>query len=277
DTCATPVARIPFQQPLRNKAAQTGNYTDQLPANSQSAMTSEFFYGVSALNPYGRSAGLSNQVEVSAAPTLQAPSDFRAELTSDGVRLSWNSVNTPESTGLHFVYRIYRSEQGRNADAIAGELPVESETKPTLLDRSFEWEKTYDYRATVITTISGANGTEQQIAGEDTPPVRVVTHDVFPPATPTGLQAVFSGPGQKAFIDLVWTPDSEADLAGYNIFRSDSGSDWRKLNSDLVRSPAFRDEVVVAGQRYSYSVSAVDVRGNEGSRSEETSETVPSQ
>ena len=129
----------------------------------------------------------------------------------------------------------------------------------------------------MITIISGANGTEQQIAGEDTPPLRVVTHDVFPPATPTGLQAVFSGPGQKAFIDLVWTPDSEADLAGYNIFRRDSGADWRKINSDLVRSPAFRDDAVVAGQKYSYSVSAVDVRGNESSRSEETSETVPAQ
>src|SRR5437764_1492191 len=125
DTCTTPVARISFQQPSRNKAAQTGSYTDQLPAASQSTLTSEFFYGVSVLNPYGRSAGLSNQVEVSAAPTLQPPSDFRAQLNRDGVRLSWNRVAAPESTGLSFVYCLYRRERGGTAAPIAGELPVQ--------------------------------------------------------------------------------------------------------------------------------------------------------
>lgn len=276
NTCATAVARIPFEPPIRNKAANIGSYTDQLQAGLHSSSTSQFFYAVSVLNPYGRSAGLSNQVEIPAAPTLQAPSDFRAQLTGDGVQLSWNAVTAPEGTALRFIYRIYRRQEGSKADQIAGELAAENQPSPTLLDRSFEWEKTYDYRATVV-TIAEANGTEQQVEGDDTPPVRVVAHDVFPPATPTGLQAVFSGPGQKAFIDLIWTPNSEADLAGYNVFRREPGSEWRKLNSDLVRSPAFRDEAVVAGQRYSYSVSAADVRGNESPRSEEASEKVPAQ
>jgi len=36
---------------------------------------------------------------------------------------------------------------------------------------------------------------------------------------PTGLQAVFSGVGQAAFIDVAWSPDTESDLVGYNVFR----------------------------------------------------------
>ena len=55
------------------------------------------------------------------------------------------------------------------------------------------------------------------IEGDDTPEVKVFANDVFPPAVPSGLQAVFSGPGQKPFIDLVWAPVSDADLAGYNV------------------------------------------------------------
>jgi fibronectin type 3 domain-containing protein len=39
--------------------------------------------------------------------------------------------------------------------------------------------------------------------------------------------------------------------------------------------PAFRDAQVVSGKNYFYSVSAVDLRGNESARSEETSESVP--
>jgi hypothetical protein len=39
--------------------------------------------------------------------------------------------------------------------------------------------------------------------------------------------------------------------------------------------PAFRDARVVSGNTYFYSVSAVDLRGNESGRSEVASESVP--
>jgi fibronectin type 3 domain-containing protein len=89
------------------------------------------------------------------------------------------------------------------------------------------------------------------------------------------VQAVFSGPGQQAFIDLIWTPVNDADLEGYNIYRHEAGGAAVKLNSEAVRTPAFRDMQMVSGKTYFYSVSAVDQRGNESARSEETSESVP--
>jgi hypothetical protein len=46
------------------------------------------------------------------------------------------------------------------------------------------------------------------------------------------------------------------------------------LNSELVKTPAFRDSHVVSGKTYFYSVSAVDERANESARSEEASESV---
>ena len=42
-----------------------------------------------------------------------------------------------------------------------------------------------------------------------------------------------------------------------------------------MKTPAYRDGSVVAGKSYLYAVSAVDVRGNESGRAEETSEAVP--
>src|SRR5437667_416354 len=207
------------------------------------------------------------------APTVTT--DRHAELTADGVMLTWRPFpSPPEIPGLRFVYRIYRRQPATNKDAIAGEVPVVEETPVSLLDHSFEWEKTYAYRATVVTQIVAADG-EQRVEGDDTPPVTVVAHDVFPPATPTGLQAVFSGPGQKSFIDLVWTPNSESDLAGYNIYRHEQGTELTKLNSELVKAPAFRDAQVLSGHQYSYLITAADVRGNESPHSEEASETVP--
>jgi len=278
-TCGTPIARIQFQSVARNANANKnlGNYTDQLPSTGQAPTTSEFVYALSILNPYGRSAGLSNQVQVPAAAVLQPPSEFRTQLTAEGVQLSWNAVTAPQIPGLRFVYRVYRREQGSKKDVIAGELPVSGQESLSLLDHSFEWEKTYDYHLTVVTIVAESNGSEQQVEGEDTPSVRVVAHDVFPPAAPSGLQAVFSGPGQKPFIDLVWTPNTEPDLAGYNVYRREEGGGGAvKLNSELIKSPAFRDNEAAPGHKYVYTVSAVDVRANESPRSEEASEGVPS-
>jgi hypothetical protein len=275
--CGTPVAKVPPSKSSENKSAnktQT-SFTDELPATLQSANpTSSVTYAVTVLNSYGRSAGLSNKVQVPAAPTLPPPSDFHAELTAGGVTLAWTAIpSSPEPAGLRFLYRVYRREQGTNKDAIAAEIPIGAETASTL-DQSFEWDKTYSYRATIVTLIAAANG-EQQVEGDDTPAVSVVAHDIFPPAVPAGLQAVFSGPGQKPFIDLVWTPNSESDLAGYNIYRHEQGSVSVKINSDLVKSPAFRDSQVLAGHQYFYSITAVDLRENESAHSQQESETVP--
>jgi len=123
-------------------------------------------------------------------------------------------------------------------------------------------------------TIEPLQGKEERIEGDDSSEIEVFVHDVFPPAVPMGLQAVSAGTPQQPFIDLSWTPDTESDLAGYNVYRHEEGAAPVKINSDVVKAPTYRDTAVQAGRRYSYSVSAVDVRGNESERSAETSEAV---
>ncbi|OLE14816.1 MAG: hypothetical protein AUG89_00300 [Acidobacteria bacterium 13_1_20CM_4_56_7] len=286
--CGTIVTELPPQTPpaqQRSRFRRRGNpqktppplesYTDQLsPSLEIQSPTSNLAYAVSVLNSYGRSAGLSNQVQVPSAPTLSSPTGLNARLTGDGVRLTWDALPQPkEIPGVRYAYRIFRRDVTTNHDSVAGEVPV-GEPNPGLLDTGFEWEKTYDYRGTVVTLVEQPTGAEQ-VEGDDTPPVRVVAHDVFPPAAPAGLQAVFSGPGQKPFIDLVWAANSEADLAGYNVYRQQRGFIPIKINFDLVNTPAFRDNAVVGGHEYSYAVTAVDAHGNESPRSEEAGEMVP--
>jgi hypothetical protein len=161
------------------------------------------------------------------------------------------------------------------------------EAHPSLMDQTFAWEKQYEYWINVVTdvqvnphactnqAIPSACVDHAEVEGDDSPYQSVFTHDVFPPAVPSGVQAVFSGPGQKPFIDVIWAPDTEADLAGYNVYRHEPGIQPAKINNDLIKSPAYRDANVLSGQNYFYSVSAVDLRGNESAHSEETSEQVP--
>jgi hypothetical protein len=284
--CANPVGEVPAQLPgagpqqiksAKTSAKMQANYTDRLPRTILvDNAGARIFYAVSVLNSKGRSAGISNVVPVPAVLALPPPSDFRAQVTAEGVILGWTRIPVAtETPGLRHIYRVYRRPENGNTDTIVGEVPLDASSATELVDHSFEWEQTYLYRATVVTLIHEEGKTETQFEGDETPAVRVFAHDVFPPAVPTGLQAVFSGEGQQPFIDLIWAPDTDADLAGYNVFRHEAGAEPVKINAALAKMPAFRDMKVAAGRTYFYCVSAVDLRGNESARSQEASEAVP--
>ncbi|MGA2335138.1 MAG: hypothetical protein WBQ19_21680 [Terriglobales bacterium] len=295
-TCGTPVATLPAPAPsaapkkssrsAQKSAATPQTFTDALPASMEHQDPSaELTYAVEVLNRNARSGGLSNRVHVSAIVTLPPPTDLSAQLTGDGTVLTWTSAgesrDAASSPAVQHRYRVYRRDESSRKDAIAGEVPVPSERGPVhFTDSTFEWEKTYLYRVTTVSIVKHPDSnSEVQVEGDDTPPVRIIAHDVFPPSVPAGLQAAYSGEGQKPFIDLIWAPVTNADLAGYNVFRSETnGAEVKmavKLNAELVKSPSYRDFAVASGKTYTYSVSAVDVRGNESQRSEPTSEPVP--
>jgi len=289
--CENPVATVPPPTITTKKSGQRSQprrttsqtFMDTLPPNAISDNPeAELTYAVEVLNRSARGAGPSNRVQVSAIITLPAPADLGAQPNEDGVLLTWTSAGEPAARpGLQFRYRIYRRDEGASketlAGQIAGEVPVGAAGPAHFLD-AIEWEKTYLYRITAVSIVMRPGG-EMQVEGEDSPTVRVVARDVFPPAVPVGLQAVYSGEGQKPFVDLIWAPVASADLAGYNVFRREAnGSEEKttvKVNLGLVKTPSYRDSAVTAGKTYVYSVSAVDVRGNESTKSEEASETVP--
>ena len=80
-----------------------------------------------------------------------------------------------------------------------------------------------------------------------------VVPDVTAPAVPAGLSAE-AGNG---VVTLNWDDNTEGDLGGYNLSR-----DGSVIARGLSES-AYTDEDVVNGVTYSYSVSAVDIGGNE--------------
>lgn len=278
--CGTPVGKAsPFSKlPTTNSPRRPeGSFEDVLPASIKSDSPDAFVtYAVEVLNQDGHGAGLSNQVRVPLAHTLPPPLNFEAQLVPEGVQLSWSASASPSpQAGVHYIYRVYRYGIGNNERILVGELPLGNEQGYLLTDSTIEWEKTYEYRAQTVTLIDVPSKPQLEVEGDDTAAVKIFANDVFPPAVPTSLQAVFSGPGQQAFIDLVWAPVTDADLAGYNIYRSEDGATFAKINSELVRAPAYRDTNVQSSKRYTYAVTSVDLRGNESARSEPASESVP--
>jgi hypothetical protein len=233
-------------------------------------------YAVETLNTSGRSAGLSNRVEVPMVPVAAPPSDVSARVTPDAVELRFSPTPTlsspPEARNGGFAvenYRVYRSIKGGNSFTALG-LTVMEDGDMVFRDRSFEWAAAYVYKVTPVTTTRE----RVEIEGEDSQAIEVFTHDSFAPAVPAGLQAVGSGTARETFIDLTWAPNTESDLSGYHVYRRQPSGALVRITKDLITTPAFRDSDVRRGQTYYYAVSAVDLRRNESPKSEEASETV---
>lgn len=275
--CGTPVGES-LEKPIPGpsgsaKKKPSASYTDRLPPQLESDSSSSFVtYAVEVLNSDGRGAGLSNRVKVPLLRTPPAPQDFRADVTSQGIVLSWTGTAPPNSSS-HYVYRVYRS--GEKQPALVGEVPLGAETRFTLTDSEIDWGQSYKYRCEAVTLAGDSGDPSLQVEGDDTGEIEVFAKDIFPPAVPSGLQAVFSGPGQQPFVDLVWAPVTDADLSGYNVYRHLEGTQASKLNAEPVKTPAYRDTSVEPAKRYTYTVSAVDQRGNESAQSEAASESVP--
>jgi hypothetical protein len=286
--CGTPVAEaapVPVLEGSGKSSAKKSEkrvqatpatYIDMLPRQLQSDNPVGFVtYAVEALNKNGRSAGLSNQVQVPLAETLPPPRDFSAKVTGQGTVLTGTGNTFSPQPMVRYVYRIYRRPEGSPQQILVGQVPDTGEAAFMFTDPSIEWEKNYEYHANIATVIARPGQPEAQVEGEDTPEVKVFTHDIYPPAVPSGLQAVFSGPGQSQFIDLIWAPVTDLDFAGYNVYRHEAGTSPEKLNAEPLKTPTYRDAAVDSGKTYSYSVSSIDGRGNESARSEEASERVP--
>jgi hypothetical protein len=279
--CGKPVGLAASSRSTGTKSSTPAarSYTDTLPASLESDDPSaSVSYAIEVLNAEGRSAGLSNQVQVPLLrPFPPLPRDFAAQVSGQGVTLTWTgtllSLTWPQP--VSYRYQLYRRLEAARQPILIGEVPVGMEFHPSLTDQSFEWEKTYYYHLSILTVVHYAGKADVEIDGDDSPEIKVFADDVFPPAVPSGLQAVFSGPGQQRFIDLIWAPVTDLDLDGYDVYRHEEGSAPVKVNAQLVKTPAYRDGNVAPGGKYFYSVSAVDVRGNESARSEEASESVP--
>jgi len=86
---------------------------------------------------------------------------------------------------------------------------------------------------------------------------------VSPPAVPTGLIASASGAG----IALDWTDNTDANLAGYNVYRaSSSAGPFTKLNTQLVTTSDFIDASAPLNATSYYRVTAVDNAGTESNQ-----------
>jgi len=95
------------------------------------------------------------------------------------------------------------------------------------------------------------------IESEATGPACEMLVDTFAPSAPKGLTAVAT----EGAINLIWEPNTEADLAGYFVLRGIGDEPLQRITSEPVTEASFFDNVQ-RNLRFTYAVQAVDKAGN---------------
>jgi hypothetical protein len=173
--------------------------------------------------------------------------------------------------------------QPKTPDDVKLETPKQAADAGGTIDQTTEKSASYRYTARRIREISLAGHT-LELRSELSAPITITMLDTFPPAIPTGLEAVPGGatPSDRS-IDLSWTPNTDSDLAGYSVYRQEVSSTGQvagpatRLNPSPIVGPAYRDQTAIPGHRYAYRITAVDATGNESAPGADVQETLREQ
>jgi len=233
----------------------------------------------------------SNRASLRVYPAPDPIPDLHAEVAHSGIILKWTP---PQATIVGSVpsiaaYHIYRAEGTPElqpstppaaSEAVAGvpklKVPlarIGESTEPIFQDKQVEFGKTYVYSVRSLLQYS-----EIAVESADSNFVIATPRAIFPPEAPQNLTVVLviAQGENSAYLDLSWAISPETDIGGYNVYRSEQdGVPGRRLNSELLLTPAFRDMNAVPGRQYVYTATAVDRAGNESPASAPASGSIP--
>lgn len=208
----------------------------------------EIVLGARVQSRKGRFSEWSNLARLPVVQPLETPS-LKAEGSAAGVRVTWA---VPEGrSGM--LWRVFRRGPGQQEAELLGSTP-----QPEYVDAAAQRGTAYQY--TVQAIVKTGNAVAES---EVSQPADISYVDRFPPAVPSGLAAIA---GLNS-VQLTWNPDTEPDLSGYYVYRSEGGQPFVRVG-ELQNAPSYTDRAVEAGKRYRYAISAVDQGGNESARSD---------
>jgi hypothetical protein len=281
------VDTIPSQMVEQYRRSGRIDFPDKLNASDLTAESgTELTYTVRTHVSRAKASDDSNAVTVRVYPPPATVQDLRVTPTETALVLHWSAPQAVTEAGgaKPAGFHIYRAEvdpttasaavlNPSQAKLIAPEELLAQTSATEYRDMSFQFGHTYLYRVRAAEQLGPAT-----IESADSAPAVLTAKDIFPPAAPRDLETVSVATTKEtpASAELTWTINTEPDLAGYNVYRSENPeTPGQKLNSELLLVPTFRDISVVPGKSYFYRVGAVDQSGNESPLSSPVEAQVP--
>ncbi len=258
-------------------------------------------YRLELFSASGKSAGYSNPAFAAAGRSPQTVEGLHAEGSRLGVVLRWqaadpqaevllvredlktNSGSASGQTGTERKPGKFDFDGIRKVKLPPAVVTLSANSKENsgaanralasaTLDTSAITEEPYRYTAERKQTVD-LDGHKLELWSVASPAVAFMLRDNFPPPPPTNLsvagfhESFTQGKSLTYAVDLIWESVQDDQLAGYRVYRADlslaiSGR-GSLLTSVPVTLPAFHDITASGSIRYRYSVTSIDLKGNE--------------
>jgi len=259
------VKKEEFSQHLINPNSEPGRYRYSYLLSDGDFRLERLIFGLRVKGRARRISEFSRLLSVKPAVISLPPREVKASVFKDRIEIRWKAADKNFDQTLPASFRgfnVYRSEEKGQPRRLNEKLIKEEKFS----DNDFLLGNVYRY-------FIRASATEPPpfVESEDSDIVEVRVEDMFAPAAPSGLISIAA----EGYVSLTWDGNTEADLAGYRVWRRMEGeSEFKLLTPQPIRGNAFSDTGVEMNKRYDYAVTALDKAGNESSRSKSVSEII---
>lgn len=214
------------------------------------ASGTSYSYQVSWVNSSGTESGKSSIVSVTTLAPKTTPPPIPTNLTASNVvggsvNLAWDMNSTSDSTFAG--WNLYKNGTKVNSSLLVSN----AYTASGLSDNT-----SYTFYVKSVDTFGNESAASNAVS---------TMHDTISPLAPVGLAVngkTVDSSGSTANVTLTWTPNSEPDLAGYNVY-----ANLQKSNTSLITATSYNVNGLTANVVYSFQITAVDTSTNESLKS----------
>ncbi|MFH0825088.1 MAG: hypothetical protein V2B18_20240, partial [Pseudomonadota bacterium] len=219
-----------------------------------------YIYSVAAYNLRGREGPASPSLKVSIDAPPGSPVGLRVTFESRGAVLQWDPP-VPAS-GIQ-SYRIYRgAAQDQRAMKPLGRTKW---TETDYVDSTAEKDQTYFY---VVRSLKMTGDVPLESMPSEALKVVLPKTDWKPP---DNVRVAPAAEGISVFWDRVVITAADTE---YNVYRSQEGMRFEKINVEPVKTPWFIDKKVRRGRNYRYAVTAYPAGDPDEESVKSASETI---
>ncbi len=254
-----------FSRHLLDPDSKTRRYRYSYLLSERDFKLERLIFGLKVKGKGRRKSEFSRLLTVKPAVVSLPPREVKAAVFQDRIEISWKAAdkNFDQTSPARFRgFNVYRSE-GKDQPRRLNDKLIHEEK---FSDKNFLLGKVYRYFVR-----ASAAESPPFMESEDSDVIEVQAEDMFAPAAPTGLTSIAA----ESYISLSWDSNTEADLAGYRVWRRMVGeSEFVLLTPQPIRGNAFIDAKAEKSRGYDYAVTALDKAGNESPRSKIVSEII---
>lgn len=195
-----------------------------------------------------------------------APAGARGQgAPADTVTLEWTAPGDDGQIGTASLYELRVSgspidEGNWSAATVVSDppAPLPAGTRQRMVVRGLTYGTTCFFAIRTADEAGNWSGLSNVVSWD-------WAYDTAPLAAPSGLSVVAQSGSE---VQVSWSPNSEADLAGYTVYRAHSaGGPFTALNGSLITTTSYVDRAIPAGTgTVWYQVTALDDAGSESAR-----------